>query len=44
MVSAGRLPNRLIDYPAAGIDAYKAGAPFGVRGWISRSVPAGTRG
>lgn len=27
------LPEQLIDYPAAGIDAYRRGVPFDVRGW-----------
>ncbi|WP_033442129.1 NUDIX hydrolase [Saccharothrix sp. NRRL B-16314] len=27
------LPDRLIDYPAAGIRAYRTGTPFGTRGW-----------
>lgn len=27
------LPDGLIEYPAAGLDAYRAGAAFSVRGW-----------
>jgi 8-oxo-dGTP diphosphatase len=27
------LPERIIDYPAAGIDAYRTGVAFSVRGW-----------
>lgn len=27
------LPERLIDHPAAGIDAYRTGSRFSVRGW-----------
>ncbi|MEV4313470.1 NUDIX domain-containing protein [Actinocrispum sp. NPDC049592] len=27
------LPDELISYPAAGLRAYRAGIPFGVRGW-----------
>lgn len=29
----GALPAGMIDYPAAGLDAYRSGQPFGVRGW-----------
>jgi hypothetical protein len=29
------LPNQLIDYPAAGIDAYRHGRSFSARGWRS---------
>jgi 8-oxo-dGTP diphosphatase len=36
------LPDRLIDYPAAGIGAYRVGAPFSVHGWTTRSIPTGT--
>lgn len=27
------LPERVIDYPAAGIDAYRSGSRFSIRGW-----------
>lgn len=34
------LPETIIDYPAAGIDAYRRGIQFGVRGWTDRTQPA----
>ncbi|WP_158852974.1 NUDIX hydrolase [Saccharothrix deserti] len=30
------LPDRIIDYPAAGIRAYRTGTAFGTRGWARR--------
>lgn len=36
-----QLPDRIIDYPAAGIRAYRDGLPFSVRGWTPDTVPAG---
>lgn len=33
------LPERLIDYPAAGILAYRQGTTFSVRGWETSEVP-----
>lgn len=35
------LPDELIDYPAAGIHAYRQGHTFSVRGWTSRPVAVG---
>lgn len=35
-----QLPDRIIDYPAAGIHAYRDGVPFSTRGWILSPVPA----
>lgn len=35
------LPERIIDYPAAGIHAYRDGVHFSTRGWTSDAVPAG---
>ncbi|MFC6094914.1 NUDIX hydrolase [Saccharothrix lopnurensis] len=32
------LPDRLIDYPAAGIHAYRAAATFGIRGWARHAA------
>lgn len=32
------LPDRLIDYPAAGIHAYRAAATFSTRGWTRQPV------
>jgi 8-oxo-dGTP diphosphatase len=32
------LPEELIEYPGAGIDAYRAGVPFSVRGWLPSSA------
>lgn len=32
------LPDQLIDYPAAGISAYRDGAQFSVPGWVVRGV------
>lgn len=34
------LPEKLIDYPAAGIHGYRTGTPFSVHGWTPQSVPA----
>lgn len=34
------LPSKIIDYPAAGIDAYRHGIPFGVRGWTDQLTAA----
>lgn len=34
------LPGNIIDYPAAGIHAYRTGEPFSVRGWSSQALPA----
>jgi 8-oxo-dGTP diphosphatase len=35
------LPDQLIDYPAAGIRAYRAGVSFSVHGWTSRPRKTG---
>lgn len=35
-----QLPNRTIDYPAAGIHAYRNGIPFSTRGWSQDPIPA----
>jgi 8-oxo-dGTP pyrophosphatase MutT (NUDIX family) len=35
------LPDRLIDYPAAGIHAYQTGVPFSTYGWNSQPANAG---
>lgn len=35
------LPEKLIEYPAAGIDAYLTGVPFSIQGWAPKPVPAG---
>lgn len=37
------LPDQIIDYPAAGIHAYRAGTAFSVRGWIPTPIPAHAR-
>ena len=37
--SLDALPDKLIDYPAVGINAYRAGIPFGVHGWTPQPVP-----
>jgi 8-oxo-dGTP diphosphatase len=34
------LPERIIDYPAAGIDAYRNGAKFSIRGWSTSGTTA----
>jgi 8-oxo-dGTP diphosphatase len=34
------LPDDLIEYPAAGIAAYRRGTPFSVLGWSERTRPA----
>lgn len=34
------LPDQLIDYPAAGIDAYRRGVSFDILGWQLADVPA----
>jgi 8-oxo-dGTP diphosphatase len=34
------LPERIIDYPAAGIDAYRRGSRFSIRGWNTSGAPA----
>jgi 8-oxo-dGTP diphosphatase len=36
------LPDRIIDYPAAGIHAFRNGHVFSIRGWSANTVPAGT--
>jgi 8-oxo-dGTP pyrophosphatase MutT (NUDIX family) len=36
------LPERIIDYPAAGIDAYRRGSRFSVRGWSTARTPEPT--
>lgn len=36
-----QLPGRTIDYPAAGIHAYRRGVTFSTRGWISDTAPDG---
>jgi 8-oxo-dGTP diphosphatase len=36
------LPDRIIDYPAAGIDAYRRGSRFSVRGWSTAGTPEST--
>ncbi len=33
------LPERIIDYPAAGIHAYRDGQPFSTRGWDPNTTP-----
>ena len=33
------LPERIIDYPAAGIHAYRDGQPFSIRGWDPNTTP-----
>lgn len=38
-----RLPDQLIDYPAAGIYAYRAGDFFAVRGWSPAECGVGAR-
>lgn len=38
----GDLPEQIIDYPAAGIRAYRDGVPFSLRGW-SNSYPVPAR-
>jgi 8-oxo-dGTP diphosphatase len=35
------LPEHIIDYPAAGIRAYRDGALFSIRGWTERSATTG---
>jgi 8-oxo-dGTP pyrophosphatase MutT (NUDIX family) len=37
------LPERIIDYPAAGIDAYRTGTRFSVRGWSANPHPVKVR-
>ncbi len=37
------LPARTIDYPAAGIHAYRDGQPFSTRGWTLKPVSAEAR-
>jgi 8-oxo-dGTP pyrophosphatase MutT (NUDIX family) len=39
--SLDALPEKLIDYPAAGIHAYRTGVPFSVHGWTPQPVAAG---
>lgn len=34
------LPEELIDYPAAGITAYRDGLPFSIHGWTPQPIPA----
>lgn len=34
------LPDEIIDYPAAGIDAYRDGVLFGTQGWVDQSAAA----
>jgi 8-oxo-dGTP diphosphatase len=36
------LPEELIDYPAAGIAAYRGDIPFSIHGWTPQPIPAGT--
>jgi 8-oxo-dGTP diphosphatase len=36
------LPEELIDYPAAGIAAYRGEIPFSIHGWTPQPIPAGT--
>lgn len=36
------LPDELIDYPAAGIHAYRTGTPFSTYGWTQQAIPAST--
>lgn len=36
------LPERIIDYPAAGIHAYRTGHLFSTRGWDNQLTPAAT--
>lgn len=35
------LPEQLIDYPATGIDAYRHGQTFSIRGWSTRTSAVG---
>jgi 8-oxo-dGTP diphosphatase len=42
--SLGDLPRRIIDYPAAGIGAYRDGLSFSTRGWSGDVVAASVRG
>jgi 8-oxo-dGTP diphosphatase len=35
------LPDQLIDYPAAGIHAYRSGIPFSIHGWTQQPLTAG---
>jgi 8-oxo-dGTP diphosphatase len=37
------LPERIIDYPAAGISAYRTGSRFSIRGWSVDPQPARVR-
>lgn len=34
------LPREVIDYPAAGVHAYRDSIPFSVRGWTERTAPS----
>ncbi|MDQ3028911.1 MAG: NUDIX domain-containing protein [Actinomycetota bacterium] len=34
------LPDRLIDYPAIGIRAYRTGLSFSIHGWTTQTIPA----
>lgn len=34
------MPERIIDYPAAGIHAYRTGQVFSTRGWDNQAIPA----
>jgi hypothetical protein len=34
------LPEELIDYPAAGIAAYRGDVPFSTHGWTPQPIPA----
>ncbi|MGH3875200.1 MAG: DNA mismatch repair protein MutT, partial [Pseudonocardiaceae bacterium] len=34
------LPEELIDYPAAGIAAYRGDVPFSIHGWTPQPIPA----
>lgn len=41
LVSPRRAPEELIDYPAAGIAAYRGDVPFSIHGWTPQPIPAG---
>lgn len=36
------LPEKIIEYPAAGIHAYRDHQPFSIRGWALHPIPTGT--